>query len=81
MRHALLITSAIIAWCSLAPVTTAAAGPASFCAAQKALVGQYFGFSTWIGFNPGKTYGTVLLYNTGGVSPKEAGLKIIRQTA
>lgn len=43
MRRALLIASAVIAWCGLAPVTTAAAGPASFRAAQKALVDQYFG--------------------------------------
>lgn len=42
--------------------------------------GGHPGFSTWIGFNPGKAYGIVLLYNTGGVSPKEAGLEIIRQT-
>ena len=42
--------------------------------------GGHPGYSTWIGFNPGKAYGIVLLYNTGGVSPKEAGLEIIRQT-
>ena len=42
--------------------------------------GGHPGFSTWIGFNPGKAYGIVLLYNTGGVSPKDAGLEIIRQT-
>jgi hypothetical protein len=42
--------------------------------------GGHPGFSTYIGFNPEKAYGLVILMNTGGVAAKEAGKKIIQHT-
>ena len=38
------------------------------------------GFSSRIGFNPAKAYGIVNLNNTGGVSPQDAGIKVIKET-
>ena len=42
--------------------------------------GGHPGFSTLIAFNPHKSYGLVILMNTGGVKVGEAGLDIIQQT-
>jgi CubicO group peptidase (beta-lactamase class C family) len=42
--------------------------------------GGHPGFSSWIGFNPAKAYGIVILNNTGGVSPQDAGIKVIKET-
>jgi CubicO group peptidase (beta-lactamase class C family) len=42
--------------------------------------GGHPGFSTYIGFNPAKAYGVVILMNTGGVAAKAAGKEIIQRT-
>ena len=42
--------------------------------------GGHPGFSTYIGFNPHKKYGLVILMNTGHVLAKKAGLEIIQHT-
>ena len=42
--------------------------------------GGHPGFSTYIGFNPNKKYGLVILMNTGHVLAKKAGLEIIQRT-
>ena len=42
--------------------------------------GGHPGFSTYIGFNPDKKYGLVILMNTGHVLAKKAGLEIIKHT-
>jgi CubicO group peptidase (beta-lactamase class C family) len=42
--------------------------------------GGHPGFSTYIGFNPHKAYGLVILMNTGGVAAKAAGKEIIQHT-
>jgi CubicO group peptidase (beta-lactamase class C family) len=42
--------------------------------------GGHPGFSTYIGFNPHKKYGLVILMNTGKVAAKKAGLEILKHT-
>ncbi|HTS02901.1 MAG TPA: serine hydrolase domain-containing protein [Thermoanaerobaculia bacterium] len=42
--------------------------------------GGHPGFSTYIGFNPHKKYGIVILMNTGHVLAKKAGLEVIKHT-
>ncbi len=42
--------------------------------------GGHPGFSTWIGFNPHKSYGLVILMNTGGIATGPPGNNIIEHT-
>ena len=42
--------------------------------------GGHPGFSTFIGFNPDKTYGVVILLNTGNIGLINAGLNMIQHT-
>ena len=42
--------------------------------------GGHAGFSAWIGFNPDKSYGLVILLNTGGIGIINAGQNMIQHT-